>query len=310
MGNQHRTAFAALFLALAFIVNCGGGDETATADFDLTNSTLEVETVAQGLNNPAGIAVDFDATDFKDNIFVAELGTGKVLAIDEEGNVTPIIGDNLSAPSALFFAIQPDSLWVANSQSNKLSFVDFSQTPAVGTTYATLPQGVFPQSITSDGSFLYVSARNSTQANKDAIYIANTLSPVLLAEGFQKVGGIAHRQDDDRSELLVVDTKAGTVSVLEIDEDNDEVQTDFDTLLEDLKNPTDIAIGPGTEFIYICEAGADRIIRATADGSKTETVAKIASPSGMAFDAKGVLYVSSSEDGKVFRIKGLKETVN
>jgi DNA-binding beta-propeller fold protein YncE len=286
---------------------CGSsGNDTSSTDFALSVETLEIKTLVEGLSAPSGLGIDLDSVTFKDQIFVAEQGGSRLLAVAQDGTVTPMVTTNLSTPSDLLFDILPDSLFVTESQSNEISRVDFSQTPTVTTVIAALPQGIFPQAIATDGTARFVAARNTTKANLDQVYNISTNSPTLIAEGFTKVSGMTFRLRNDRSELLVTDSKAGTVVKLPLD--NNDVQTNFDVLIDQLNTPTAIAIGPASEFIYICETGANLVVRTTADGKSLETVAKIATPSGLLFDNSGNLYVSSSDEGKVFKIVGLKES--
>ena len=304
-----RTIFSALSLGLlVFFVACGGSDENSEFTFEVSEETLEVVTLIEGIDLPAGLGIDLDATAFKNHIFATLFGSGEVVAISRATAEVTTIVEGLAGPTDMLFDILENAFFVTEGQSNRISRVDFNDSEAVAVTeVAQLPQGEFPQNIATDGQFRYVTARNTSLQDSDRIYNISTNSPKVLAEG-GNFRGLAFRLNDERPELLVTDVEADAVFVMPIDNQSNEVITNLDVFADEISEPADAVVGPSSGFVYVAAAGSDQVLRLSTDGKNRTTVANIVAPFSLKFDDSGRLYVSSRDDGgKVLIISGLDE---
>jgi DNA-binding beta-propeller fold protein YncE len=329
---------------------CGDGEQATSARFNLLPRSATIPIV--------GLAVDAQG------IFISDQGAiarGRIRYINlsasaaevagvvvEPGRIRTVAGAGLNPP---FFdgglatsaslnqpqGVTMDSdgnLWIADTNSNKLRFVNLSTRPRTifaGTTSSKLvPPGTIvtvndsvPQADPTPVINAFFSIPTGLQITSEGLFIADTMrGPATVGTAARRTGLIRYINTTNQTvlmpsigELSVVDVRPGeaiTVSGGSTDSSSavgDGARGEFVKYLA----PTDIAIHPTNRNIYVADAGNNRvrvINRTTGitsslflpvpSGSTADTVNQI---TGLAFDSGGRLLVVDSGGRRIMREK-------
>lgn len=320
---------SALVLTVAVAFGLGGAINGCIED-----PTTQVETVATGLNNPAGILVRTDGT-----LLVAESGAARVVTVDAAGDLSTFIGGfPLGSffpydigPLALFMLDDGTLLVGEGGQStgrDRIQFysdtgeqlADRTLTPVRGGNIAGL--AVHP--VTGD---LYAASAGSNVIHRSTPtgdggftdpdeFVSDTTAPPI---GLEAPTGLAFEPD---GALLVALSGFGGSGIVRLSTDPAAESVLLDRAYETTGVVTAIAIRPSDGGVFFTEStlvsnqlGVGRVARLNAgrngDTAVDIVVDGLAAPSALAFGSDGTLYVAilgatpNDETGALLAIRGL-----
>jgi hypothetical protein len=189
-----------------------GGDTTAGQVLQAPLGGGTVTTLATGLEDPYGIAVDAD------NVYFTTYGGGKVKKVPIGGGAVTILAQGLNAPC--YIAVSGGNVYWANYGDGTVQMISTSGTaPGTPTTLATDLAGDNANGIAVSGGTVFYAASN----DPGDIYSVSAAggTPTAIASGQDDPWGLATdgtnvywTDNDDPGDLVFVPIAGGTPTTL------------------------------------------------------------------------------------------------
>jgi hypothetical protein len=250
----------------------------------LTSVSAQTTEILTGLTNPRGLAVNGD------DLYIAEIGTNKVLKIDlSQTNPTPVeVVIGLDAPREL--VINGDFLYV--SESNRISKVDI--TSSLPATRQDFFNGVEqPQGMLIHENYLYTKGANNNIFKYNLDNPATDVSLVFGAEyiyDFVKIGNDGYvAQENSIRKFNLTAANPSLTYVLSYPQ-------------EPLLNGTHLGITAINNTIYFLQSGNNRLLSLDInDPAGTITEIQNVNAVGDVTPYGNSLYISDIPNGKILK---------
>jgi DNA-binding beta-propeller fold protein YncE len=275
----------------------GNGNDTLLAYSDANNvsgSTAASRTVTGGLttlNAPRGIAVDM----VRNQIYVANTGADAILVFNSTRSATGNIAPNrtitgaattLSGPSALFFDVVNDRLYVANTAANTILMFNNASTAngnvvpsrtLVGTaTTLNAPYGVFVD-ITRNKLYVINGGADSILGFNNAAMASGNTAPNRTISGVATTmsGPSGGALDMLQDRLYVANTGSNSILVfnaISTTSGNIAPNRTIAGVLTGLNQPRDLYLDPAGDRLYVANAVGNSVLMF--DGASSVTGAR------------------------------------
>jgi hypothetical protein len=208
-----------------------------------------------------GLTFPYDCALYGDNLYIAELGAGRIIKIDITAPVPPaieVVLTGLFNPAAM--TISGDFLYYGESNADRISRIDLTQATPVPE--VVLSTGLStPNDLFVDGDFLYITDEGVNQLIRVDLTEA-TPTPVVIASGLSAPLGIAKFGD---AIYLSVFSSSSIVKV-----DITQTPAVVTTVATGFTQPAGITLDGS--FLYIAEGGQVSRINLNADTPTAEAV--------------------------------------
>lgn len=281
----------------------------AACDVQDAAALRRTEVLADGLNNPTGLALSSGGT-----LLIVESGAGRILSVDSEGTVAALVS-GFSMGTFFPYEIGPLSILV---QADESIIVGEGGEPTGGERVSFfaadgMPSGHAPLLPIAGGNFhslaihpatgeLYIAAANSNKIFRATIdedgnfsdpedFVADTtLAPI------ERVAPAALAFDADNT-LLVGFAGFGTAGIVRLSTETGPDPALIEEIYSTTSMVTAIAVRPSDSVVFFAEFSADnpnlsRVARFTAEGGVEDFLTDVVAPSALLFSADDTLFVA------------------